>query len=129
MLIWTLVMAFPQVFAGIFVPKAEMIDFTAWTLRIYCAGLGMFEAQVACQMTFTSMGNAKASIIVAVMRKFVLLVPLIYIIPHFVTDKTMGVYLAEPIADVISVTFTIVLFFFQFRKAMRTLEADAHRST
>ncbi len=123
MIIWALVMAFPQVFAGIFVPKAEMIDFTAWALRIYCAALGVFGAQVACQMTFTAIGNAKASIIVAVVRKFVLLVPLIYLIPHFVSDKTMGVYLAEPVADFISVAFTIVLFFFQFRNAMWWLEA------
>ncbi len=122
MIIWALVMAFPQVFAGIFVPKAEMIDFTAWALRIYCAALGVFGAQVACQMTFTAIGNAKASIIVAVVRKFVLLVPLIYLIPHFVSDKTMGVYLAEPVADFISVAFTIVLFFFQFRNAMWWLE-------
>lgn len=106
-----------------------MIDFTAWALRIYCAALGVFGAQVSCQMTFTSIGNAKASIIVAVMRKFVLLVPLIYIIPHFVTDKTMGVYLAEPIADFISVAFTIVLFSFQFRKALRALEAERYSST
>ena len=124
MAVWALVMLFPQVFAGIFVPKAEMIDFTSWALRIYCAGLGVFGAQVACQMTFTSIGNAKASIIVAVVRKFVLLVPLIYMIPHFVSDKTMGVYLAEPVADFISVAFTIILFSFQFRKAMRDLEAD-----
>ncbi len=126
MTVWALVMLFPQVFAGIFVPKAEMIDFTAWALRIYCAGLGVFGAQVACQMTFTSIGNAKASITVAVMRKFVLLVPLIYSIPHLVTDKTMGVYLAEPIADFTSVAFTIVLFSFQFRKALRRLEAEGH---
>lgn len=124
MAVWAVVMAVPQVFAGIFVPKAEMIDFTAWALRIYCAGLGVFGAQVACQMTFTSIGNAKASIIVAVMRKFILLVPLIYIVPHLVADPTMGVYLAEPVADICSVAFTIILFTFQFRKAMKELAAD-----
>ncbi len=59
MLVWALIMALPQVFAGIFVPKAEIIDFTSWSLRIYCAGLGVFGAQVACQMTFTSIGSAK----------------------------------------------------------------------
>lgn len=124
MLVWSLVMAFPQLFASIFVPTAEMIDFTAWALRIYCAGLGVFGAQVACQMTFTSLGCAKASIIVAVMRKFVLLVPLIYIIPRFMENKAMGVYLAEPVADFISVAFTGILFFFQFRKVMRELDID-----
>ena len=75
-------------------------------------------------MTFTSLGNAKASIMVAVMRKFVLLLPLIYIMPHLVADQTMGVYLAEPVADFIAVTFTVILFYFQFRKALKQLEED-----
>lgn len=128
MVVWSLVMLFPHVFARIFVPNPELIDFTSWALRIYCAGLGIFGAQIACQMTFTSLGNAKASIMVAVMRKFVLLVPLIYIIPHLVVNKTMGVYLAEPIADVVSVIFTIILFFFQFRKVTRSMEERTKQS-
>ena len=128
MVVWSLVMLLPQIFARIFVPNPELIDFTSWALRIYCAGLGIFGAQIACQMTFTSLGNAKASIMVAVMRKFVLLVPLIYIIPHLVVNKTMGVYLAEPIADVVSVIFTIILFFFQFRKVTRSMEERTKQS-
>ena len=73
-------------------------------------------------MTFVSHGNAKASIIVAVMRKFVLLLPLIYIMPHIISDKTLAVYTAEPVADVIAVTFTAVLFFKEFRKAIKSIE-------
>lgn len=124
MLIWGLVMLFPQMFARIFSPDVQLIEFTGKALRIYCAAMGVFGAQVACQLTFTSLGNAKASIMVAVMRKFVLLLPLIYIMPHFVKNQTMGVYLAEPVADVIAVTFTVILFYFQFRKAMKQLETD-----
>ena len=124
MFIWGLVMIFPQVFARIFSPDAELIAYTGWALRIYCAGMGIFGAQVACQMTFTSLGNAKASIMVAVMRKFVLLLPLIYIMPHLMENQTMGVYLAEPVADFIAVTFTVILFYFQFRKAMKRIETD-----
>lgn len=123
-LIWGLVMLFPQMFAKIFSPDVQLIEFTGKALRVYCAAMGIFGTQVACQLTFTSLGNAKASIMVAVMRKFVLLIPLIYIMPHFVKNQTMGVYLAEPVADVIAVTFTIILFYFQFRKAMKQLEAD-----
>lgn len=123
MVVWSFVMLFPQVFTRIFVPQPDLVEFTSWALRIYCAGMGIFGAQVACQLTFTSLGNAKASITVAVMRKFILLVPLIYIIPQLVPNKTMGVYLAEPIADIISVVFTIILFTFQFRKSMNSLEA------
>ena len=74
-------------------------------------------------VTFTALGNATSSIIVAVTRKFILLLPLIYIMPHMVSDKTMGVYLAEPVADFIAVTFTAILFYFQFRKAMNKIES------
>lgn len=120
--LWTAVMVAPQVFASIFTPKTEFIEFSARVLRIYFAGMLLFGIQIACQMTFVSLGNAPASVIVAVVRKFVLLLPLIYIMPNFVADKTTGVYLAEPIADVIAVTFTAILFAFQFKKALGKLD-------
>ena len=73
-------------------------------------------------MTFTSLGNAKASILVAVMRKFILLIPLIYIMPLiFSSDKTTAVYMAEPVADFIAVTFTAIFFAFQFREALNQI--------
>ena len=123
-LLWAIIMIFPKGFAGIFSSDASLVEFTAPALRIYCAVLCIFGIQTACQMTFVSIGNAVCSIIVAVVRKFVLLLPLIYIVPHFVADKTMGVYMAEPIADIIAVTFTAILFAVQFRKAMKKLAAS-----
>ena len=120
--LWGLVELFPHVFASIFTPKAELIAFSARALRIYMGGVVIFGIQVACQMAFISLGKALSSIIVAVVRKFVLLLPLIYIVPRFVADKTMGVYLAEPIADILAVLFTAILFAFQFRKALREME-------
>jgi len=120
--LWGLVELFPHVFASIFTPKAELIAFSARALRIYMGGVVIFGIQVACQMAFISLGKALSSIIVAVVRKFILLLPLIYIVPHFVADKTMGVYLAEPIADILAVLFTAILFSFQFRKALREME-------
>ena len=119
LVLWALVMLFPGFFAGIFTPKPELITFTRWALRIYCGALCLMGIQIACQMTFISLGNALSSMVVAIMRKFVLLIPLIYILPLMFTDKTMAVYLAEPVADVLAVTFTAVLFAFQFRKALR----------
>jgi len=68
------------------------------------------------------MGNAKASAVVAIVRKFGLLLPLVYIIPHFMEDKTMGVFLTEPISDFIAVSFTAILFTVQFRKALAKME-------
>ena len=122
--LWVVIMMFPQVFAGIFTPDADLLAFTSKALRIYLGAMFLFGIQIACQMTFVSIGNAVCSIIVAVVRKFVLLLPLIYLIPQIVSDKTMGVYLAEPVADVIAVTFTACLFAYQFRKSMRKLEQE-----
>ena len=120
--LWLAIQLVPQVFAGIFTPDQELIDFAANALRIYCGGMFLFGIQIACQMTFVSLGSAPNSIIVAVVRKFVLLLPLIYILPAILPDKTMAVYTAEPVADVIAVIFTAILFGFQFKKAMKRLE-------
>ena len=119
--IWALVMIFPRVFAGIFTTDQELIRFTGWALRIYIAMVFMMGIQTACQMTFISIGNAKASVVVAVVRKFVLLLPLIYLLPHLFSDQTMAVYLAEPVSDFLAVTFTIFLFRSQFRKALERI--------
>ena len=120
--LWAAVMLFPNAFVGIFTPDKTLIDFTAPMLRIYLGGICLFGIQIACQMTFTSLGKAVNSIIVAVVRKFILLLPLIYIMPHIITDQTKGVYMAEPVADVIAVTFTAILFSSQFKKAMQEIE-------
>lgn len=121
--LWAFIMLCPRTFAGIFTPDAALLDFTASALRIYCAALFMFGIQVACQMAFVSIGNAPCSILVAVVRKFVLLLPFIYLMPRLMADKTTAVYAAEPAADLLAVTFTAVLFAFQFKKAMKRLEA------
>lgn len=121
-ILWLAVMIFPQIFAAMFTSQAELLSFTKSALRIYMACLFLFGIQIACQMTFTAIGNAKASIVVAVVRKFVLLIPLIYIMPLiFTQDKTSAVYLAEPVADFIAVTFTSALFTFQFKKVLKSI--------
>lgn len=120
--LWALVMLVPGAFSAMFTSDVELIDFTKTALRIYLAVLFIFGIQMACQMTFTSLGNAKSSIAVAVMRKFVLLIPLIYIMPAiFKENQVMAVYLAEPIADFLAVTFTAILFSIQFKKALQKI--------
>ena len=121
--IWSAVMLFPRAFVSIFTPDAALIAFASKALRIYFGGMVLFGIQIACQMTFVSLGNATSSVIVAVVRKFVLLLPLIYLMPHLISDPTMGVYMAEPIADVSAVTFTAILFIFQFKKALKKIES------
>ena len=127
-LLWGAIMLFPGVFASIFTPDPTLLTFSASVLPVYLGALVIFGIQIACQMTFVAIGNAKASIIVAVVRKFVLLLPLIYIMPALMEDKTLAVYTAEPVADVIAVTFTAILFFFQFRKALRSMDKPAEKT-
>ena len=124
-ILWGLVMLFPQVFAGIFTSNPALVIFTKKALRVYMAVMFMFGIQISCQMAFNSLGKAISSIVVAVMRKFVLLIPLIYIMPHiFTTDQTMAVYMAEPVADFIAVTFTAILFSVQFKKALAAIRLN-----
>ena len=124
-LLWAFVMIFPKAFAGIFTNDAALIDFCGRAMRVYCGAIVVFGPQIACQMTFIAIGNAVCSITAAVVRKFVLILPFIYILPALMSDKTMAVYTAEPVSDVLAVTFTIVLFTIQFRKAIRGMERRA----
>ena len=118
--LWAIVMLFPQMFAMMFTSDNALLGFTSQALRIYMASMFMFGIQIACQMAFNALGKAKDSIIVAVMRKFILLIPLIYIMPAiFKANQTNAVYMAEPVADFIAVCFTAILFAFEFKKAMK----------
>ena len=124
--LWVLIQLFPRLFVGMF--NTAMVDYAAAPLRIYCAALFLFGIQLACQMAFLSIGYAACSIIVAVLRKFVLLIPLIYLLPRLLADQTMAVFLAEPVADAIAVTCTAILFAVEFRKAMRRLDEQGPKA-
>ena len=119
--LWAFILISPRLFVGMFTSDATLLDFTSQALRVYCGALFIFGIQIACQMTFVSIGSAVCSIIVAVLRKFVLLIPLIYILPQFLVDQTFALYLAEPVADVFAVTFTAILFTIQFKKILAKL--------
>lgn len=120
--LWLCVMLFPQVFAAMFTSDRELVEFTRTALRVYMAVMVLFGIQMACQMTFNALGKAKEAIVVAVMRKFVLLLPLIYILPMiWKSNQTMAVYLAEPVADMFAVTFTAILFAVRFKKALAAM--------
>jgi len=120
--VWLAVMLMPRELASLFTPDDTLLDFTQRVLPIYMGTTCLFGIQTACQMTFVAIGYALTSVIVASMRKFGLLLPLIYLVPHLVNDPITGVYLAEPIADFLAVTFTVIMFSIQFRKAMRKME-------
>lgn len=122
--IWLICMIIPQAFILIFTDQAELIAFTKWAIRIYMAVSVIFGVQISCQQTFVALGNAKTSVFLALLRKVILLIPLIYILPAFMEDKLMAVFLAEPVADVIAVTTTSILFY----RTYRTLDREQEES-
>jgi len=125
--LWAAVQLFPRVFVQIFNNTPELVDYAAWALRIYMGTTCLFGVQIACQQTFVALGNAKTSLFLAVLRKIILLIPLIYILPNFCADKTFAVFLAEPAADFLAVTATASMFAVQFKRSMAELEGSAEK--
>ena len=122
--LWAIAMIYPQIFAVIFTKDSELIGISVRSMRIYMAASLLFGIQISCQQTFIALGNARTSVFLAVLRKIILLIPLIYILPIFFENKVDAVFLAEPVADVIAVTVTSLMFFRQFKNVL--LELDVY---
>ncbi|MBP8989992.1 MAG: MATE family efflux transporter [Clostridia bacterium] len=126
--LWLFIMMFPQIFAGLFTNNPELIRFTAESMRLYMAVSLLFGIQISCQNTFIALGNAKASIFLALLRKVILLIPLILILPQFLPDQVSAVFLAEPVADLIAVCVTATLFTIQFKKLLSQEDRAGQRT-
>ena len=98
--------------------RFQLIDYTTWAMRIYMAGIFSTGVQIACQQSFMALGQAKVSLLLACLRKLILLIPLIFILPHVVANPVFGVFLAEPVSDIIAATVTATTFFLQFNKIL-----------
>lgn len=122
---WIVLMIAPQFFAGIFSPDAALISYTTWTMRVYMAGIFSIGFQVSCQQSFVALGQARVSLLLACLRKLVLLIPLIFILPCFLENQVLAVFLAEPVSDIIAATVTVTVFLRRFR---RILSAGATRA-
>ena len=125
-LLWAAVELCPSSFVAIFTNEPQLSEITVWALRIYMAAVLLMGIQVSCQQTFIAFGNSKISAFLAVFRKIIVLIPLIFILPQFMQDDVFAVFLAEPIADTIAVITTATLFAFEFKKVMRKMQEDAH---
>lgn len=123
-LIWAAAQFAPQILVMIFTNDAELLELAAWALRIYMAGVLLMGAQIACQQTFIAFGNAKISTFLAIFRKIIVLIPMIYILPMFMKDKVLGVFMAEPIADTIAVCTTCIMFFITFKKLIKEMKKE-----
>lgn len=121
---WVLVQLFPRFFISIFNNDPQLMDTAVWTLRLYTGSLGLFGIQMSVQQTFMAIGKAKASLFIACLRKVILLIPLIFILPMFFENKVFAVFLAEPVSDFISVVTSAITFYLVFRPAMAELEKE-----
>ena len=107
----------PSVFSSLFTNKTELLEVTNQVMPVYFFGMTIFGVQMACQSTFVALGQAKVSLFIALLRKVILLIPLAIILPRFF--GVMGVYYAEPVADITSVTVTVIMFIITWNKVLR----------
>ena len=117
--VWLGLQLFPEAFVALFNDEPALVSLAVWTLRIYAAGMFILGIQTACQQTFVALGQAKISLFLALLRKIILLIPLIYILPFFFENKVMAVFLAEPTADIIASITTGLIFLWRFPHILR----------
>ena len=116
---WAVLLLVPQVFTGMFTNDTALAEYAAWALRIYMAGIFAFSFQICCQQSFMALGQAKISLLLACLRKIILLIPLIFLLPHFFENKVFAVFLAEPISDILAALVTTTAFFSRFHKILK----------
>ncbi len=119
---WVIAMFIPEAFAGMFTTDEALAEYASWAIRIYMAGIFSLGFQISCQQSFMALGQAKISLLLALLRKVILLIPLIFILPNFFTDKVFGVFVAEPVSDIIAATVTTIAFFTQFQRILKGVE-------
>ncbi|WP_270942741.1 MATE family efflux transporter [Romboutsia lituseburensis] len=125
---WAALMLVPQLFVSIFNNDPALMEITTWSIKIYFAGIFIFGIQIACQQTFLALGQAKISLVLALLRKIILLVPLIFILPMFIENQLFGVFLAEPVADILAALTTIMCFVVFYKKTLSVIENADNKS-
>ena len=125
---WLVLELFPGIFVQMFNSSStELYDITVWAVRIYMGATGVFALQNCIQQVFVSLGQAKLSLFIACLRKLILLIPLICILPLFFEDKVFAVFLAEPISDLTSVTVATILFACNIKRILNEGEKSKAR--
>jgi len=119
-----MLMIFPNFFAGLFTNDIALVDYTAWALRIFLACGFSVGFQLSCQQAFMALGQAKISLFMACLRKIILLIPLIFILPNFFENKAFAVFLAEPVSDIVAAAVTTFMFFRFFLKILKEGKAN-----
>ncbi|MGG7078120.1 MATE family efflux transporter [Clostridium sardiniense] len=121
---WLLLMTVPEVFVRIFNNDPQLLEITSWSIKIFFAGILIYGAQVGCQQTFLALGQAKISLVLALLRKIILLIPLALLLPMIFENKLAGVLMAEPAADIIAATITIIAFAIFYKKQLSNIDKE-----
>lgn len=116
---WLIIMLAPQMLVRVFSNDTALLGTTVWAMRIFLAGVLVMGAQMGCQQSFLALGQAKVSLLLALLRKVILLIPLIYILPLFFENKLMAVFMAEPVADVAAAAATFITFSLWCKKNLK----------
>ncbi len=124
LLFWLATRLFPQAIVSIFANDAALIEFTCGALSIYLAAAFMMGFQTAFQQSFIALGEAKISLFLALLRKIILLIPLILILPKLLSNKLFAVFLAEPVSDFLAASTTTVIFLIRFRQILKELRGE-----
>ena len=86
-------------------------------MPIFFGGIWAFGAQMACQSAFMAMGQARTSLFLALLRKVILLIPLALLLP-WAMGNVLGIYIAEPVADILASSTTLTLFLLRRKKLL-----------
>lgn len=121
---WIILMTSSEVVVKIFNNDPSLLEITSNCIKIYFAGIFIFGAQISCQQTFLALGQAKISLFLALLRKVILLIPLIFVLPMILSDGLFAVLLAEPISDIIAALTTIICFIIFYKKTLSKINKE-----
>lgn len=114
---WILVMLFSKPLILLFNDNPALMNVTVTSMHIYFQGFFMMSFQFAGQSTFTALGRSKQAIFFSLFRKVVIVIPLIYILPHIGNLGVNGVFMAEPVSNFIGgIACFTTMYFTVYRK-------------
>jgi len=101
LVVWGGLNTWPQVFIKCFTQETEVLYATVDALKIYFFGFFMMAFQFAGQSVFVALGKSKQAVFFSLLRKAIIVVPLTMLLPHLFGLGHNGVFMAEPISNLI----------------------------
>ena len=95
-------------------------------MRIYFCGIFMMSLQFAGQSTYVALNRPKQAVFFSLFRKVIIVVPLTIFLPYIGGLGTNGVFLAEPISNVIGGTASFVTMLVTVWPTLKPEKGAAH---